>query len=90
VRNTFGESYHGSGTSSTPDFLEAVAPQLVIFQVGYRNRYHHPKPQIVERYTAMGVTGLRTDEAGAVTLRVGAVIEVEAYRRTHARYWYGR
>ncbi|MGK0668166.1 ComEC/Rec2 family competence protein, partial [Serratia marcescens] len=34
--------HHGSGTSSTAPFLEAVKPQLALFQVGYRNRYRHP------------------------------------------------
>jgi competence protein ComEC len=82
--------HHGSGTSSTPDFLRAVAPELAIFQVGYRNRYHHPKQQVLDRYQQMGIAALRTDAAGAVTLRLGAAIEIQPYRETHARYWYGR
>lgn len=82
--------HHGSGTSSTPAFLEAVQPQLALFQVGYRNRYRHPKPEIYERYAQMGIRRLRSDESGAVILRFGAGLGVTEYRAEHARYWYGR
>jgi competence protein ComEC len=82
--------HHGSGTSSTPAFLLAVHPQLGVFQVGYRNRYHHPKKEIYERYAALGIRRVRTDESGAVTLDFGDAVEVREYRHEHARYWYGR
>jgi competence protein ComEC len=82
--------HHGSGTSSTPAFLRAVAPSVGIFQVGYRNRYHHPKPQVYERYGELGVLRLRTDETGALALDIGATVGIGEYRREHARYWYGR
>lgn len=82
--------HHGSGTSSTRNFLQAVAPQLALFQVGYRNRYQHPKREVYERYGDLGIHRLRSDESGAVTLRFGKAMEVAEYRGEHARYWYGR
>lgn len=82
--------HHGSGTSSTPAFLAAVGPELALFQVGYRNRYRHPKAQVYERYRQMGIRRLRTDETGALTLHFGDTVQVGEYRREHARYWYGR
>jgi len=82
--------HHGSGTSSTPAFLEAVNPQLALFQVGYRNRYKHPKQEVYERYGELGIRRLRSDDAGAVTLRFGAGLQASAYRDEHARYWYGK
>ncbi|TFW32790.1 DNA internalization-related competence protein ComEC/Rec2 [Massilia horti] len=82
--------HHGSGTSSTLAFLQAVQPSLAVFQVGYRNRYHHPKKQVYERYGALGISRLRTDESGAVMLDFGDSVEVRAYRSEHGRYWYGR
>ena len=82
--------HHGSGTSSTPAFLAAVHPQLALFQVGYRNRYHHPKPEIYERYGALGITRLRTDESGAIEIDSGDGFVPREYRHEHARYWYGR
>jgi competence protein ComEC len=82
--------HHGSGTSSTQGFLEAVNPQMALFQVGYRNRYRHPKREVYERYGELGIQRLRSDESGAVILRFGATLQVTEYRGEHARYWYGR
>jgi competence protein ComEC len=82
--------HHGSGTSSTPAFLAAVHPAMAIFQVGYRNRYHHPKSTVWQRYGDAGIARLRTDDAGAITLRFGAGVSAESYRVSHARYWYGQ
>ncbi|MDM5180880.1 DNA internalization-related competence protein ComEC/Rec2 [Massilia sp. DJPM01] len=82
--------HHGSGTSSTPAFLAAVQPRLVLFQVGYRNRYHHPKTEVVERYEKLGVDRLRTDESGAITLDSASGFAPVEYRIAHARYWYGK
>ncbi|HZX27141.1 MAG TPA: DNA internalization-related competence protein ComEC/Rec2 [Telluria sp.] len=82
--------HHGSGTSSTPDFLRAVAPQTALFQVGYRNRYHHPKPAVFARYADFGIARWRTDEAGALEFDLGDALDVHSYRMEHARYWYGR
>jgi competence protein ComEC len=82
--------HHGSGTSSTQAFLLAVQPALALFQVGYRNRYHHPKPEVFERYRQMGIERVRTDASGAITLQFGPALQVSKYRQAHARYWYGR
>jgi len=82
--------HHGSGTSSTSPFLAAVRPDLALFQVGYRNRYRHPKAQVYERYKALGIARLRSDEEGAVMLDSADGFAPRRYRREHARYWYGR
>ncbi|MES2739809.1 MAG: DNA internalization-related competence protein ComEC/Rec2 [Pseudomonadota bacterium] len=82
--------HHGSGTSSTPAFLLAVRPAWAVFQLGHRNRYHHPKAEVAQRYRQMGIVALRTDQAGALTLRFGERIEVSAYRTAHRRYWQDR
>jgi competence protein ComEC len=81
--------HHGSGTSSTLPFLLAVSPQVAIFQVGYRNRYHHPKAEVFERYGDLGIRRLRNDDSGAITLQFGSSLTIGQYRQTHARYWYG-
>jgi len=90
--------HHGSGTSSTPDFLDAVAPQIAVFQVGYRNRYRHPKAEVEQRYVARGVRWLRSDMDGAVVLDFAAgegggasgVVGIETHRQKQKRYWFGR
>ncbi|NEX61783.1 DNA internalization-related competence protein ComEC/Rec2 [Noviherbaspirillum galbum] len=82
--------HHGSGTSSTEAFLRAVHPELAIFQAGYRNRYHHPKAEVFERYGRLGVQRMRTDVTGAVTLVFAQDWSASAERVEHARYWQGR
>jgi competence protein ComEC len=82
--------HHGSGTSSTPAFLDAVSPAVALFQVGYRNRYHHPKQEVWERYGQHGILRLRSDQAGAITVEIGPTVATHEYRREHPRYWYGR
>jgi competence protein ComEC len=82
--------HHGSGTSSTVSFLTAVKPEVALFQVGYRNRYHHPKQEVFARYGELGIQRVRTDESGAIALQFGSGLELIEYRTVHARYWYGR
>lgn len=82
--------HHGSGTSSTPAFLAAVKPELALFQLGYRNRYRHPKAEVVARYEALGIARIRTDESGAIELDSADRFRPRQYREEHARYWYGR
>jgi competence protein ComEC len=83
--------HHGSKTSSTDAFLDAVDPTLAILSVGYRNRFRHPHPSVMERYAARGIDVVRTDEAGAITLKFSAdaagVPTVSQYRREKNRYW---
>jgi competence protein ComEC len=79
--------HHGSKTSSSGAFLRAVDPTLAIFQVGYRNRFHHPQVMVYKRYRDLGIDRLRSDESGAITLQFGADMQYQAYRQRHARYW---
>jgi hypothetical protein len=46
--------HHGSATSSTQAFLEAVNPSVAIVQAGYRNRFGHPRPDVLRRYSDLG------------------------------------
>jgi len=82
--------HQGSRTSSSPAFVAAVAPRLVIFPVGYRNAFRHPHPEVVARYAAQGSVGLRTDRDGAVTVELGphAPPVVSRYRARYVRYWH--
>jgi competence protein ComEC len=60
--------HHGSRTSSTPRFVDAVAPRVAIVSVGTGNRYGLPSPEVEARYRAHGTCLLRTDRCGAVTV----------------------
>ena len=61
--------HHGSKTSSSVDFLEAVRPEIVIISAGWQNRFGFPHPNVLERYNAMAARIYRTDSRGAISLR---------------------
>jgi competence protein ComEC len=82
--------HHGSRTSSTEPFLDSVGPLAAIFQVGYRNRFHHPHPTVFARYGLREIALSRSDDDGAARIDIGGQIVLERYRQTHARYWMGR
>jgi competence protein ComEC len=81
-------SHHGSKTSSTEPFLDSVDPLVAIFQVGYRNRFHHPNPGVYARYLARRIELSRSDADGAARIEVAdTALSIERYRDTHRRYW---
>jgi competence protein ComEC len=81
--------HQGSRTSSTPEFVQAVAPRIVVFPVGYRNRFGHPHPEVVQRYREAGARTWRSDRDGAVVISIPAqgAMRVTPYRAVYRRYW---
>ena len=79
--------HHGSRTSSTVDFIAAVAPAWAIIPVGYRSRFGHPNPEVVQRYRNAGAQILRTDLAGADTIDLGPDFQLHGERHLRGRYW---
>lgn len=83
--------HHGSRTSSTPEFIAAVGAPEVMIPVGYRNRFGHPKADVVARYEATGSRLWRTDRDGALRVALGGQgVTVDAWRDQRRRYWHGR
>jgi competence protein ComEC len=83
-------AHHGSRSSSSPGFIGGVSPRLTLVSAGYRNRFGHPAPEVVERYAQAAVGMRRTDRDGALTVRLGSGQPVvEAERPARARYWHG-
>ena len=73
--------HHGSRTSSTPRFVDAVAPRVAVVSVGADNRYRLPSPEVEARYRARGTCVLRTDRCGAITVAIdGARLEARTRR----------
>ncbi len=73
--------HHGSRTSSTPAFLDAVAPRLAVISCGVANVFDFPAPEVLERYRQRGAEVLRTDEDGLVELSTdGGPWQVRAQR----------
>ncbi len=86
--------HHGSRTSSSEEFIAAVAPHLTIFTAGYLNRFRHPLPEIVSRYEKASSKLLRSDYDGAVIMNYAAEaanpVEVVSWRKQRQRYWHDR
>ena len=73
--------HHGSNTSSTAEFLDAVSPTFAVISDGFENSFHHPHPQVLERLAEHRAGALRTDLQGLITVRTdGRRIWVETYR----------
>ena len=82
--------HHGSKTSSSIAYLQALHPQLAIASTGYLNGYHHPAPEIVARYAGLGIPLLNTPDTGAVRIAFPAgapphILSEERLRQS--RYW---
>ncbi len=82
--------HHGSKTSSTPAFIEAVHPSLALISVGQGNRYGLPKPVIVQRYVEPGIALEDSASAGLVRVRLDkdGVRVVERSRERLLRFWH--
>ena len=61
--------HHGSKTSTSPDFLEAVSPSIAVISAGFENSFGHPHPTVVARLAERHLAILRTDQDGLVTVR---------------------
>jgi competence protein ComEC len=83
--------HHGSLTSSSPAFVEAVHPDYALFPTGYRNRYRLPRAQVVDRYRKTGSVLLDTAPHGAITVRLqsgDSPLEAESFRCGNRHYWH--
>ncbi len=58
--------HHGSDTSSSQEFLDAVTPDFAVISCGEGNKHNHPVPEVVARYEAMKVAIYRTDKEGSI------------------------
>ena len=80
--------HHGSRTSSTDAFIDAVGPEVGILSVGYRNRFHHPIDAVVARYRERGIRLRRTDVEGALRIELGAAAPALTVTSRYAcAYW---
>jgi len=84
--------HHGSQTSSSQRFIEAVDPKLALYPVGYRNRYRLPSQKVLQRYASMSVPGHSTADSGRIllTFEVPRIPRVERHRPGVARFWHHR
>lgn len=82
--------HHGSKTSSSGEFLDAVRPGLALAQAGYRNRFGHPAPPVLERYRERGIEVFASPACGAARWRSELPAQVDCQRQVAMRYWHHR
>ena len=80
--------HHGSRTSSTAAFLDAVRPTTAVFQAGYRNRFGHPAADVLERYRERGIAIAASPACGAWSWPADGAAGGSCQRDTARRYWH--
>lgn len=83
--------HHGSATSSSPDFLDAVRPRLALVSYAYRNRFNLPDPEVMARYRSRGIAVLDTASEGAIEVDLhadGSLGTPVRHRRERRRFWH--
>ncbi len=60
--------HHGSKTSSSEEFLNAITPTHAVVSVGRGNTYHHPSPEVLDRFASHGITTSMTMDHGTIRL----------------------
>jgi competence protein ComEC len=82
--------HHGSKTSSSAEFLDAVRPPLALVQAGYRNRFGHPAAPVMDRYAERDIAVFVSPRCGAATWRSERSREVRCEREAAPHYWLHR
>ncbi len=80
--------HHGSRTSSSAPFIDAVQPRWALVQSGYRNRFGHPAPAVLARYAERGARVVDSPRCGAMRWHSGRPDVVRCQREEARRYWH--
>jgi competence protein ComEC len=80
--------HHGSKTSSSAVFLDAVRPRIAFVQSGYRNRFGHPAPEPTARYRQRNIVLADSPHCGAMHWRSEFPLLVRCERMVQRRYWH--
>ncbi|MDO6427889.1 DNA internalization-related competence protein ComEC/Rec2 [Thalassotalea sp. 1_MG-2023] len=81
--------HHGSKTSSSKSFIQAVSPNEVIFSAGFLNRWNMPHQDVVNRYHQVNIKTYTTATDGRVRVIVGPEgYQMQTYRETHWPFWF--
>jgi competence protein ComEC len=86
--NVLISPHHGSKTSSTTGFLQAIKPEYVLIPAGYRNQFGHPHRGVLLRYQQIKAKWLNSADSGAITISVkDGSWAVQSMRDTDSKYW---
>jgi len=81
--------HHGSKTSSSQNFIQAVNPKYAINSSGYANQFKHPHALIKERYTQSGIKFYDTQSSGMITIDMNSKgIKIISYLEESKHFWH--
>jgi len=82
--------HHGSKTSSSRAFIQAVNPKIALASIGYRNRFSFPHPQVIQRYREQGVLIWDTVNSGAIRIQLSAnsTLKPQLARQQLRHFWH--
>ena len=73
-------AHHGSKTSSTEEFIDAVKPKFALIGVGENNTFGHPNDEVIKRLEKLGVKIYRTDQMGEIKIMVNNKEKIKVER----------
>jgi competence protein ComEC len=79
--------HHGSGSSSTAAFVEAVGARQALVSAGHRNRFGHPQPAVLQRWQQAGARTWNTAEHGLLSVKLEPSAEPQALRAMRPALW---
>ncbi len=79
--------HHGSQTSSTSLFLNAIQPDAILIPAGYRNQFGHPHEEVLGRYQRLKINWFNSSVDGAIQVTFNNQLNIESWRKAEGRYW---
>jgi competence protein ComEC len=80
--------HHGSKSSSSEAFLDAVQPRFAVVQTGYRNRFGHPAESVLVRYKERNIQIIDSPHCGAFAWESARPQKHQCQRADGLRYWH--
>ena len=80
-------AHHGSSTSSSEAWLDALRPRWVVIQSGHQNRFGHPAPEVLQRLRARSIPWSNSPSCGAASWRSDTPAALSCQRQARPRYW---
>jgi competence protein ComEC len=80
-------AHHGSLTSTSPAWLNALQPQWVFMQAGWRNAFGHPAKPVIDRLNERQISWFNSPQCGALTWHSRSPKTVHCHRMHQKRYW---
>ena len=80
-------AHHGSLTSTSPAWLNALQPEWVFMQAGWRNPFGHPARPVTDRLNERHIPWFNSPQCGALTWQSTSPKTVQCHRMHQKRYW---